>query len=162
MRLLSLGLSLWLVGCASSATFVRTDSAHQESPSAGAPDVCTKQRPTLPYRVVGEIRVRLDPEVSTDLDYAAEAMRKAAEVGCDAVIDSRLARSSALDLPTFFRLAHGGDEGSGSTPGSGQGGRSANTAASREFECVVYIHEPHASVSALEHGSAWLLSMVSQ
>lgn len=162
MRLLSLGLSLLLVGCASSATFVRTDTAHQEAPSAKVPDVCATQRPVRPYRVVGEIRVRLDPEVSTELDYAAEAMRKAAEVGCDAVIDSRLARSSSLELSSYFRLAHGGDEGSSSTPGAGQGGRSSSMVALREFECVVYTREPHASVPALERGTAWLLSMVSK
>lgn len=158
MRLLSLGVSLWLVGCGSSATFVRTDTAHQGVRSLKAPDVCTRQRPSLPYRVVGEIHVRLDPEASTELDYAAEAMRKAAEVGCDAVIDTRLARSSSLDISAYFRLAHGGDEGGSSTAGSGQGGRSLRTMAVREFECVVYIRDSHASSSARDR--EWLLSMV--
>lgn len=139
MRLIVIGLSLALVGCSSASTFVRTDEAHKESPSTGAPDVCARQRPTRPYRVVGEIRVRLDPEVSTDLDFMAEAMRKAAEVGCDGIIDARLGHTSAMSVSSLIRLVHGDDGNSSSNSANGQGGRTSMLSL-REYECIVYVN----------------------
>lgn len=80
-------------GCGYSRTaFVQTDASVPRAARETLPEVFLDKKPTQPYRSAGIIEVQSRGDLATIVD---RAQRRGAELGCDVVIDRRLALSEA-------------------------------------------------------------------
>jgi hypothetical protein len=95
---------LLLAACGAEGRFVRSDQAFVAHPGT-APEVA-KAAPSRGYRIVGTIEVDLPIDATPD-DIAHAAIAKAAEVGCDVLLDP--ATEKRVEIAPSWRLAHDAD-----------------------------------------------------
>ena len=126
-------VALALIGC-QPAKFIRTDNNFIGVPRSAPPTVWVDAPPPTPFHRVGEIQVEMGGE-SAEHELVDAALKLGQQVGCDVLVDSRLAGAAGrFPGDGWIILAH--EEG-------GSVERSARTpslpAKCRTFVCGVLV-----------------------